>query len=133
MNPISTFLLLGIIGVVLSFVNAAVMDCRDGEVLVLVGEVVEKQVKEVDQAIAPGCPACGGTPSQGGTSTRDVYFVTIETIQEGKPVYYRVEVDFRFYRDIEVGATVELELVRGKRRGFLCAAPKVLLPKGTPQ
>jgi hypothetical protein len=126
--------LLGIIGVVLSFVSATVMDCRDGEVLVLMGTVVDKviQVEEADQAIAPGCPSCGGTPSQGKTSARDVYYVTVETIQEGKPVRHRVEVDVQFYRDIEVGATVELRLVRGKRRGYLCAAPEILLPELIP-
>ncbi|MCR4392590.1 MAG: hypothetical protein NUV94_07535 [Candidatus Acetothermia bacterium] len=131
MSPFNLFLVLAIVGAVLSMANVAITDCSQGVALVLDGTVVGKTivVREKDRVVTTGCPTCpGASPTKSVVViTEEVYFVVAEATEGGKTSQYRVEVDARFYREAQPGAPVELRLVRGKRTGLLCGRPEIIV------
>ncbi|HNR24663.1 MAG TPA: hypothetical protein PKG50_04465 [Candidatus Bipolaricaulis anaerobius] len=132
MKPFSLFIFLGIVGLVLGGLLTTYTECRESEVVVVDGMVLNKATAVIEEEVSvlkPGCATCPGSSYvvevQSVPTTH--YYLVVGAMLDGKPVQWEIEVSATVYAAADLGGAVQVRLTRGKRWGRECQSPEVLL------
>lgn len=130
MNPFGLFLVLAIVGGLLLVAGQVITDCRETELVQVLGTVLDKTIVVREEALTSQvvCPACPGGTRRTVTEIvkRELYLVVVQANANGKPATYRIEISEKLYRELSTGDQVELRFLRGKKVGLQCSPIEIL-------